>query len=71
MTLKDQGHQLKSWMRNISQIVRDREFVSTEDQYKVTHELSKKLENLTFSDFERSRSLTEILDEEYLANGAR
>ena len=58
-------------MRNISQIVRDTEFVSTENHYKVTHELSKKLENLTFGDPERSRSLTEILDTEYLANGSR
>ena len=29
------------------------------------------LEKFTFGDFERSRSLTEILDVEYLANGAR
>ena len=30
-----------------------------------------KLDYLTFGDPERSRSLTEILDEEYLANGKR
>ena len=58
-------------MRNTSQIVRDTEFVSTEDHYKFTHELSKKLENLTFGDFKRSRSLTEIFDAEYLANGTQ
>ena len=35
-------------MRNISQTVRDREFVSTEDHYKVAYGLSKKIEIFDF-----------------------
>ena len=55
-------------MRNISQTVRDREFVSTEGRYKVLYRLPKKGE---IFDPERSRSQTEISDGEYLANGTR
>ena len=57
---KVKGHDPKSWKLNISKMVPDSELVSTEDHYNVEHRLSKKLENLTFGDPERSRSLTEI-----------
>jgi hypothetical protein len=52
-------------------MVPDRELASTEDHYKVAYGLFKKLENVTFGDPGKSRSLTEILDAEYLANNAR
>ena len=52
-------------------MVRDREFVSTEEHYKVAYWLPKKVKYLTIGDPERSRSQTEILDAEYLANGTR
>ena len=47
------------------------EFVSTKDHYNVAYRLPIKVVNVTFGDPGRSRSLTEILDAEYLANGAR
>ena len=43
------------------------EFVSIEDHYKVSYGFRKKLKYLTFGDPKRSRSLTEMLDAEYLA----
>ena len=52
-------------------MVRDREFASTEDHYKVAYGLSKKMKYLTFGDPGRSRSLNEILEAEYFANGMR
>ena len=52
-------------------MMRDREFILTEDIIKSNIDLIKKLKNLTFADPEKSRSLTEILDAEYLANSAR
>ena len=47
-------------MRNISQTVRDREFVSTENNHKVAYRLSNKVEIFDLRSFERSRSLIEI-----------
>ena len=35
------GHDSRSWKLNISQMVQDREFVSTENHYKVAYRLSK------------------------------
>ena len=50
-------------------MVRNREFVSTENN--VAYGFPKKMKCFTFGDPEKSMSLTEILDAEYLANGAR
>ena len=58
-------------MRDISQTVWDRAYLSTEHHYKVVYELSKKEKYLTFGDPERPRSLNDILDAEYLENGMR
>ena len=65
------SHKPKSYTRNISKMVRDREIVLTEHPYKVAYVFSKRLKYLTFEDPERSRSQYEILDAEYLANGTR
>ena len=51
-------------------MVRDREFESTDDNYKVAYRLSKKVKYLTFGDPGGSKSLTGSLDAEYLVNGA-
>ena len=65
--LEVKGDDWNSWKSNISQMVRDREFVATEEQYKVPYRLSKKGEIFDW----KVKSLTEILDAEYLVNGAR
>ena len=47
-------------------MVRDRKFLSTEGLYKVVYWFSK-LNYLTFGDLERSRPLSDISEDEYLA----